>query len=68
MAPRRRRALETNNLESRLHAVERIPSEGRGRTVQFVPHRFEFANKLTKNNKLSLAFDALVLSEVVGRE
>src|SRR5208282_3722157 len=27
--------LGTNNLESRLHAIERIPSEGRGRPVQF---------------------------------
>jgi predicted RecB family nuclease len=60
--------LRTTNLESRLRAVERIPSEGRGRPVQFVPYRFEFANKLTKNDKLSLAFDALVLSEAVGRE
>ena len=60
--------LRTNNLESRLQAVEKMPSEGRGRTVQFIPYRFEFANKLTKNDKLSLAFDALVLSEAVGRE
>ena len=38
----------TSDLESRLHAVERIPSEGRGRPAQFIPYRFEFANKLTK--------------------
>ena len=60
--------LQTNDLESRLQAVERMPSEGRGRSVQFVPYRFQFANKLTKNDKLSLAFDALVLSEAIGRE
>jgi hypothetical protein len=60
--------LRTDNLESRLQAVEKMPSEGRGRPLQFVPYRFEFANKLTKNQKLSLAFDALVLSETVGRE
>ena len=60
--------LRTNDLDSRLQAVERLPSEGRGRPVQFIPYRFEFANKLTKNDKLSLAFDALVLSEAVGRE
>ena len=60
--------LRTNDLESRLQAVERIPSEGRGRSLQFVAHRFEFANKLTKNDKLLLAFDALVLSEAVGRK
>ena len=60
--------LRTNDLESRLQAVERIPSEGRGRSLQFVARRFEFANKLTKNNKLLLAFDAFVLSEAVGRK
>jgi predicted RecB family nuclease len=60
--------LRTDNLESRLQAVEKMPSEGRGRPLQFVPYRFEFANKLTKNQKLSLAFDALVLSETVGRQ
>jgi predicted RecB family nuclease len=58
--------LQTNNLESCLQAVERIPSGGRGRPVQFVLHRFVFRNKLTKNDRLLLAFDALVLSEVVG--
>jgi predicted RecB family nuclease len=60
--------LRTNDLESRLLAVETMPSEGRGRPVQFVPNHFEFSNELTKNDKLSLAFDALVLSETVGRE
>ena len=60
--------LRTNNLETHLRAVEKMPSEGRGRTVNFVPYRFEFANKITKSHKLSLAFDAHVLSEAVGRE
>ena len=58
----------TRDLESRLQAVERIPSEGRGRPAQFIPYRFEFANKLAKNHKLLLAFDALLLSEALGRE
>ena len=58
----------TRELESRLHAVERIPSEGRGRPAQFIPYRFEFANKLAKEHKLLLAFDALLLSEALGRE
>src|SRR5664280_1833105 len=58
--------LRTNNLETYLQAVEKMPSEGRGRTVNFVPYRFEFANKITKGHKLSLAFDAFVLSEAVG--
>jgi len=55
-------------LESRLHAVERVPSEGRGKTAQFIPIRFVFRNKLTKDDRLLLAFDALVLSQLLGRE
>src|ERR1039458_2990350 len=55
-------------LESRLHALERVPSEGRGKPAQFVPIRFVFRNKLTKDDRLLLAFDAWVLSQGLGRE
>jgi hypothetical protein len=55
-------------LESRLHAVERVPSNGRGKTVQFIPIRFTFTNNLTKNDKLMLAFDALLLSGMLRVE
>ena len=54
-------------VESHLHAVERVPSEGRGKAAQFIPIRFIFRNKLTTDDKLLLAFDALVLSETLGR-
>ncbi len=50
-------------IETCLHAVERIPSAGRGQPAQFVPIRFIYRNKLTKDDKLLLAFDAFVLSE-----
>ncbi|MBE0539850.1 MAG: IS66 family transposase [Verrucomicrobia bacterium] len=56
------------NLESRLHAIERIPSEGRGKAAQFIPIRFIWRNKLTKDDKLLLAFDAFVLGQALGRE
>jgi predicted RecB family nuclease len=55
-------------LESHLHAVERVPSEGRGKAAQIIPIRFIFRNKLTKDDRLLLAFDALVLSQMLGRE
>jgi predicted RecB family nuclease len=55
-------------IESRLHAIERIPSEGRGKATQFIPIRFISRNKLTKDDRLLLAFDAFVLSELLGRE
>jgi predicted RecB family nuclease len=56
------------NLESCLHAVERFPSERRGKPAQFIPIRFFFTKKLNRSDKLLLAFDALVLSEISGRE
>ncbi|HUL36968.1 MAG TPA: IS66 family transposase [Thermodesulfobacteriota bacterium] len=56
------------NLESVLHAVERVPSKEQGQPAQFIPIRFIFANKLTIHDKLLVAFDALILSEMVGGE
>lgn len=56
------------NLESSIHAVERVPSEGRGQSAQFIPIRFIFTNKLSRDDKLLLAFDALVLSEMLDRK
>src|SRR3954468_22548796 len=52
-----------HDLQSRLHAVERVPSEGRGKPAQFIPIRFMFRNKVSRNDKLLLTFDAVVLSE-----
>ena len=60
--------LRTNDLESCLQAVERISSESRRAPAQLIPYRFEFANKLAKKHKLLLAFDALLLSDALGRE
>jgi predicted RecB family nuclease len=58
--------VRAQNLESSLHAVERVPSEGRGQHAQFIPIRFTFANKLYRDDKLLVAFDAPVLSERLG--
>jgi predicted RecB family nuclease len=55
------------NVESRFHAVERIPEKGLGNPAQFLPIRFVFTNKLGNNSKLLLALDALALSETLGR-
>ena len=59
---------EPRLLETHLHAVERVPSEGRGRPAQFIPIRFIFTNKFGKDDKLLLGFDAFVLSRMLGRE
>ena len=55
-------------LESELHAVERVPAGGRGKAAQFIPIRFVFTNKLGKDDKLLLAFDAVTLSKALKRE
>jgi predicted RecB family nuclease len=60
--------VQVDDLECRIPAVERVCCEGRGRRVQFIPHRFEFSNKLTKQHELMVAFDAVVLSEALGRD
>ena len=57
-------AVQSQNFQCSCHAVEQISSAGRGRTAQFVPIRFVFRNKLNWDDKLLLAFDARVLSEV----
>jgi len=59
-------AVAGEQLESTIHAVERIPSERRRAPAQLIPTRFVFANRLNTDDKLLLAFDALALSEVTG--
>jgi predicted RecB family nuclease len=59
--------VKAGTIESRIHAVERLPPQGQCRPAQFIPIWLTFFNKLTKDDRLLVAFDALVLSEVLGR-
>lgn len=54
-------------IEARLHVIERVPPEGRGNPTKFIPIRFVFQNKLDDDERMMLAFDALALSEILGR-
>ena len=62
-------SFQTNQsvLEADIHAVERAPGKGRGKAAQLIPIRFVFTNKLGRDVKLLLAFDALVFSEALER-
>src|SRR6266446_7173299 len=59
---------QNGDLQTQIHALERMSAESRGKSSQLVPIRFIFMNKLKKQDKLLLAFDLLVLSEEIGRE
>ncbi len=59
---------QNENLRISCHAVERIPSSERSRAAQLVPIRFVFSSRPTRHDKLLLAFEALVISKVLGRE
>ena len=54
--------------ENELHAIERVPANGRGQPTQLIPIRFVFTNKLDSDDKLLVAFDAFTLSKSLGRE
>jgi predicted RecB family nuclease len=56
------------DLASTIHAVERVPSAGRGKPDLFVPVRLVGTNRLTRDDKLLLAFDAVILAEILGRD
>ena len=59
---------KTPHLESCLDAVEHVPSEGRGQRAHLIVVRFVPTNKVTRDDKLMLAFDALALSEMLGTQ
>jgi CRISPR/Cas system-associated exonuclease Cas4 (RecB family) len=58
----------THNRESIIHAVERLTSERGDKPESLIPIRFINTNRVHKHDKLSLAFDALALSQMLGRE
>jgi predicted RecB family nuclease len=60
--------VKNDSLESNIHVIEHIPPEGRGRSSQYIPYRYIFTNKLTKDDKMLVAYDAFVLSETFNRE
>jgi predicted RecB family nuclease len=54
-------------LETEVHAIERRPV-GRRKESTLTPIRFIFTNKISRDDKLLLGLDLLVISEMLGRE
>src|SRR5882762_8246394 len=71
-SPKRRLSIQilarTHNRESIIHAVERLTSERGDNSESLIPIRFINTNRLHKHDKLSLTFDAIALSQMLGRE
>ncbi len=59
--------LDSNVLQSDLHALQLVPAKYR-HPVQLIPIRFVFTNKLDRDDKLLVAFDAFTLSQSLRRE
>ncbi len=59
--------MDSHVMESEIHMTERVSVIGRGKAAQFIPIHFIFKNKLTKDDKLLLAFDAFVLAQALKR-
>jgi predicted RecB family nuclease len=60
--------VEVQGLQSRIHALERANLRGgRNDASSYTPIRFVRGERLTRHDKLLLAFDALVLSEALGQ-
>ena len=57
----------TSHLESIIHVVERVSRRARN-NFELIPIRFVATNNLNKDDKLLLAFDAIVLSQILGSE
>jgi predicted RecB family nuclease len=58
--------VHAQGLSSTIHMIERLSLEGKTKTALFVPVRLVFTNKLSRHDKLLLAFDAFVLSKHLG--
>ena len=59
--------IDSKILETDLHAVQLVPTKKHGHLAHLIPIRFVFTNKLSKDDKLLLAFDAFLLSQSLGR-
>lgn len=60
--------VSSKELESCIHVIEKLPLEDHGKSVQFVPIRFVVSSKLSKFDKLLIAFDIHILAETLKRE
>ena len=59
--------VQSKQLQSRLHALERLAATGTTKNLSFYPIRLVPNEKVTQQDKLLLAFDALALAQASGK-
>ena len=59
--------VQAQGLQSNLHALERLGPSNRTTQHPYIPIRFISTEKISRSDKLLLAFDALVLSKAYGK-
>jgi predicted RecB family nuclease len=59
--------VQAQDIQSHIHALERVTPTNKTRYNPYVPIRFVPSEKITKHDKLLLAFDALALFAVTGK-
>jgi predicted RecB family nuclease len=57
----------SEDLEANIHAVRRAPKDGNPRTSEFTPIRLIHTNKLSRADRITAGFEALVLSRSLGQ-
>jgi len=58
---------QAQEIRSSIHALERLTSHGKRKHNPYIPIRFVPSEKVTKHDRLLLAFDALALSLTSGK-
>ena len=58
---------QAQEIRSSIHALERLTSHGKRKHNPYIPIRFVLSEKVTKHDRLLLAFDALALSLASGK-
>ena len=59
-------SLSTPNLKAELHGLRLVRGTGRADRGDYIPFRFLYNEKISSTDRLLLAFDAFVFSQVVG--
>lgn len=59
--------VQTREIQTHIHALKRVPSPTRTEHNPYIPVRCVPSEKITKHDKLLLAFDALALSMASGK-